>query len=138
MANAGFSDMLRTLGDWLGIFLVVLAISGVVIGISYFIWDYNVGVENSRAQITLEKQKAEHQTELKKMQYPPFTMACYDLENRLVFAVKGLGVPSLHPNNSTGNLCLGDKCAHCSLAEVTDNWDDLQKPIVLKDTQPVK
>jgi len=131
-SSGGFSDMLRSLGDWLGIFLVVAAVSGVVIGIAYFIWDYNVDVENSRAQIALEKQKVDASLELEKMKFPPFVVACYDMENRLIFALKGLGNPDFHPNNATGNMCLGDICAHCSTLKVPKSWEALQRAVTLK------
>jgi len=128
---SGFSDMLRQLGDWLGITLVVASVAVGIVTIAYFIYAYNAGVEDARARILEQKNASDAQLEIEKLKKPPLTIACYDGNNRLVFGLQGLGNVDFHPMNATGNMCIGNECSHCSVINGSKKWDEIQKPVAV-------
>ena len=135
---SGFSDMLRQLGDWLGITLVVASVAGGIVTIAYFIYAYNAGVEDARARILEQKNASDAQLEIEKLKKPPLTIACYDGNNRLVFGLQGLGNVDFHPMNATGNVCIGDQCSHCSVINGKKKWDEVQKPVSISEKKTEK
>ena len=90
--------MLKQLGEWIGIALVIALITAGVVFISYFTYDYNVGVEKDKARIISEGQAQAAQLRIEKLKFPLQTIACYDGTNRLTFAAQVYGAPSFHPN----------------------------------------
>jgi len=119
--------MLKQLGEWIGIALVIALITAGVVFISYFTYDYNVGVEKDKARIISEGQAQAAQLRIEKLKFPLQTIACYDGTNRLTFAAQVYGAPSFHPNNNNGMICIEGNCINCVVTTIEKGkWEQLQ------------